>query len=324
MNSILVTQRHVSVRKHAVAMNNEGFWYYVGSILNLHSKQREFASGAVWVGGPGGGHAQRSEGMWRLATINPSRVSRNNKYQGSDFRKSVFVRRIFGTSALLYQGVSALYIYIKRVSSIGNATLSIDHFTGIYAICGTVLELATLIILAQPYEWTDNNNYIESERLAMPDVDTSNAWVYEGFSSVVIHSLIWTVLRVYTFLQADSVTLVQLKAVFSGPGIAVIVLGLAIGVPFMTPTIWGVAFRPSREGLVWLNKYFKLGYKIGGQVFRLLLLVVAAAVATLVWLHAIFELLDIKDGRLRPWNVNWNVVNPGTKSFYGVILSVWS
>lgn len=139
MNSILVIQRRVSMRKLGVAMNDEGFWYYVSSILDIHSKDREFAPGAVWIGGPSGGHAQKSEGMWRLATLNPGRLTRNNKYDLDGFRKSPFIGRVFVTVLLLYQGVSASYIYFKRVSSIRNATLSLDHFTGMYAVCGSIM-----------------------------------------------------------------------------------------------------------------------------------------------------------------------------------------
>lgn len=141
---------------------------------------------------------------------------------------------------------------------------------------------------------------------------------------MVIHSLIWTSLRLSTFLQTDSVTLAQLKVVFSGLGIAVTILGLTVGLPLMIPTIWEVAFRSSRQGFVWLNRYFKLGYQAGGRVFRLLLLAAAAAVAALTWLHAIFELLDVKGGRLQPWNEVWSLANPGTTSFFGIILSIWS
>lgn len=62
MDSILVRQRRVSMRKHAAAMNDEGFWSYVGGILDLHSKDRAFAPGAVWIGDSRGGACAESRG----------------------------------------------------------------------------------------------------------------------------------------------------------------------------------------------------------------------------------------------------------------------
>jgi len=139
-----------------------------------------------------------------------------------------------------------------------------------------------------------------------------------------MHSLIWILIRFSTLLQGESVTIVQVKAMFSGLGIPVLILGLVIGVPLMLPTAWEVVFRPSRGGIVWLQRYFKIDYDAGGKAFRLLLLVLAIAVAVLTWLHAVRELFNVKAGRVEPWNKSWSVANPGTKAFYGVILSIWS
>ncbi|KAL9617586.1 MAG: hypothetical protein Q9160_007656 [Pyrenula sp. 1 TL-2023] len=328
---ILVIQRYRAMSKIKVSMKNEAFWFYTASILDLHSRKRELRN-SVWIAGPGSGHSQKSEGMWRLSTLNSSRLSYRNKY-GAGFNKAKFFGSLVAIVLLLYQGISASITYIGRLHLVENGTLSMDHLTGIYAICGTLIELAALVIIIQPYDWFDNNDYIKKERDAMPDVDTSNAWVYEGFLAIILHGLIWISLRFRIYFSAlrkratqdhDSTLGSLLIDSFSAAGIATAILIILIGIPLMTPTIWEVIFKPSRNGYVWLSRKIHLNHYRGGVAFRLLLAVVSATVSALIWYHAIQEAINVRDGRTESWNEAWKVPNPSADTFYGVILSLWS
>ena len=63
---------------------------------------------------------------------------------------------------------------------------------------------------------------------------------------------------------------------------------------------------------------------LGGVLARLTLLAVAASVSVLIWLHAIFELVNVKNSHVEPWTVAWEAASPGVHSFYGFILGIWS
>jgi hypothetical protein len=82
---------------------------------------------------------------------------------------------------LLYQSSSAFVVYVARLNTIDNSPLSLDHLTGLCAICGTLVELATLVLLLQPCKWKDNDIYFEDKRQAMPDVDTSTLGYKKDF-----------------------------------------------------------------------------------------------------------------------------------------------
>ncbi|KAG9187035.1 hypothetical protein G6011_10143 [Alternaria panax] len=323
MNIVLLIHRHIGMSRLGIAMDHEGPWFYIAGVIDLHSASREFDQG-VWIGGPDGGHAQKSEGNWRLSTLNASRLSRTRRTDRFD---SANILRLLGTIFLLYQGGSASMVYVTRLVTIDSSTLSLDHLTGLYAICGTLVGLATLLILLQPYEWADNNRYIEEERGAMPDVDTSNAWVYEGFSAATLHGLLWLSLRAWGYGVAmvkhakDIEIPISFMDAFTGPGIALLAL-MAIGVVFMVPTVGEAMFIPHRNGMIWLARFFNVTYWTAGRVFRLLLASVTATVAGLIWAHAILEVGSVTGGRIRPWNINWKEPNPTADTFFGAILSL--
>ncbi|KAI8941912.1 hypothetical protein NX059_000026 [Plenodomus lindquistii] len=162
----------------------------------------------------------------------------------------------------------------------------------------------------------------------MPDVDTSNAWVYEGFSAATLHGLLWLSLRAWGYnvtlidQAKDMKRSVAFMSAFTGPGVVVLVL-MAFGVVLMIPTMGEVLFRPNRDGLVWLARFFTLGYGTAGRVFRLSLTVITSVIVGLIWMHAIQEVKAVTGGRTGPWNLNWKQPNPTADTFFGVILSLW-
>jgi hypothetical protein len=325
MNLVLLAHRYLAMSRLGRAMDHEGPWFYIAGAIDMHSAIREFQPG-VWIGDLNGGHAQKSEGNWRLSTLNASRLNRVRRSHRLGFGN---IARVLGTIFLLYQGGSALVVYVARLNTIDNSALSLDHLTGLYAICGTLVELATLLLLLQPYEWKDNNIYFEDERSAMPDVDTSNAWVYEGFSAATGHGLLWLSLRAWGYNvmiiehARDAEKMIGFVDVFTGPGVAMLVL-MIIGVLLMVPTVGEVVFRPNRNGIVWLARFFHLGYGTAGQIFRLLLANITAVIAGLIWTHAIREVTSVTSDHVTPWNRNWREPNPTADTFFGVILSLWA
>lgn len=336
MNTILIVQRYRCMRRLRVPRDAEGFWFYVCGILDLHSKHRKFEPRRHFIAhaGGGGSYEQKSEGNWRLSTLNSSRLSYHSKYR-TKFDGAKYFAQLGFTLILLYQGVSACITYIGRCIEIENGILGMDHLTGIYAICGTILELATLVIILQPYDWTDNNIYIERKRWAMPDVDTSNAWVYEGFLAVVVHSLNWISLRSWIFFSTPAQLNTPSQSlqynggklfvdIFSRFGIAVFVLVCIIGVPLMIPTIGEVISRPSRHGMVWLARRTHISYYAGGITFRLTLAAVSLVVALMIWIQAAEELVAVERGQMKSWNAAWEKPNPCAQTVYGAFLSLWA
>jgi hypothetical protein len=84
----------------------------------------------------------------------------------------------------------------------------------------------------------------------------------------------------------DAEKMIGFVDVFTGPGVAMLVL-MIIGVLLMVPTVGEVVFRPNRNGIVWLARFFHLGYGTAGQIFRLLLANITAVVAGLIWTHTV-------------------------------------
>ncbi|QDS75890.1 hypothetical protein FKW77_002169 [Venturia effusa] len=318
------------MRRLGVARDKEGFWFYVTGILDLHSGSREFEQVRVWIAGAdqGRGHEQKSEGMLRLSTLNSSRLSYENKYRTGGHEAKMLFWHVAFALVLLYQGLSASITYIVRVREVQWGTLDMDHLTGIYAICGTVLELATLVMLLQPYDWNDNNQDIKAERSAMPDVDTSNAWVYEGFLALTIHGLLWVVLRLWVFFdfvhKAERAAWSLFIESFSSTGIVVIGLVVVFDLPMMIPTIWEVVWKPLRGGMVWLARRTGIGYYTSGRLFRLLLAAMSLLVSSMIWKHAGDELAAVHGGKTKSWNAAWKEPNPSADTVYGVLLSLWS
>lgn len=334
INTMLLVQRFFGMRRlnPPVPMHQEGFWFYLGGVLDLHSSSRDFGAHNVWIND----HWQKSEGNWRLSTLNPSRLSFINKYRAGTRRqaKTFSYARTFVVLVCLYQGVSAAITYVVRVRSVENGMLSIDHLTGLYAICGTLVELATLVVIAQPYEWSDDNRFIEREREAMPDVNTSNAWVYEGFLAVMLHGCLCVSYRLSVFIstlnsQKEGAPAAKRGTdlffiLFPGPGIAVLGMVVVIFLPLMLPTLWEITFRPYRDGLVWLARLFNIGYEAGGRSFRLLLLALSTALTAMVWAVVGEEIMRLQRGKTEPWNQNWRTPNPTSDTIWGVVLSLWS
>ncbi|KAF2124880.1 hypothetical protein P153DRAFT_370777 [Dothidotthia symphoricarpi CBS 119687] len=169
----------------------------------------------------------------------------------------------------------------------------------------------------------------------MPDVDTSNAWVYEGFLALTVHGLLWISLRSWIYISTLRKLGESPKAIaydkfalfmanFSETGITTLVLILVIGVPLMVPTVWEVVSKPNRQGFVWLAKKVKISYYAGGVCFRLLLAVISVVVTAMIWTHAIREVMSVGNGQTQLWNEAWKVPNPSADTIYGVILSLWS
>lgn len=115
----------------------------------------------------------------------PFRLRRAQKSENSGFRWTVYIGRIIVLIVFLYQGISASTIYIRR-RSLDNATLIFDHLTGIYAISGTLVTIATLIIHTQPFEWT-----VTKRDKNCPDFGPSNTCLMEMFVARAVYTTGW-------------------------------------------------------------------------------------------------------------------------------------
>lgn len=149
----------------------------------------------------------------------------------------------------------------------------------------------------------------------MPDIDTSNPWVYEGFLAVMLHGCLFVSRRAYVFAsilrdhgekaaQPTHVYFELFFTSFSGPaGIAILVMVAIIFIPLMAPTLWDIIFRSWRDGSVWLAKAFKIGYEsyhAGGLSIRLFL----ALLSMILTIMIVKETIRLRDEKMQTWNQN--------------------
>jgi hypothetical protein len=222
--------------------------------------------------------------------------------------------------------------YGLRAHRTPNAILNIDHIAGIYAISGTMVVLATLVLHLQPYEWDDKNDDDDPTH-RFSDLDTSSAWVYESFTAMQPQLLTWFCLWMWNFARivvdedAPSRTLNQqpkelLMEILSPTGVVAGVI-LSIGSVLMVPTIYDL-FISDRGGYTWANCLLRISYFVGAVIARVVLVVMAMIVAGVVWWQAFRELHQVMEGRLQPWNADWAIPNPVINKVLDAVLSLYA
>lgn len=327
MNIVLCVQRDSGMRKlHGPDYSFDGYWFYICAVLGMHTHSRDWKDPPVALPG---GITEKATGMLRLHTTESNRLLRTNKYYDEEFKDMpTTLGRLLLQGGLLWQGSYASVIYIRRLYLLQNATLNLDHMAGLYAISGTLVTLLTIILHVQPYEWVDKNDSTDEGRKAMPDIDTSNAWVYEGCIALTMQLATWIGLRLWAFSRTltssdeswkhDYSTSWRLfNASFTNISIGLAVI-LVIGTGLMFPTTRDI-FQPHRKGHTWVNRVFNISYQRGAVIIRLTLASLALGVSAATWWQASRELQEVRDGNMKPWNANWTMPNPTSSSILDVI-----
>lgn len=203
LNALLSWDRRCTIKRiYGAARRREGFTWYLCAFLGLHTNSRAFSMGArVFIAGYG---LEKGQGMLRLHSCEPGRLQRRNKYADEDFSWIDFFGRVLVQSGTLYVTTYGSVRYVTRVATLPNATLAIDHLAGAYSINAALVTLATLVLSIQPYEWDDSNEETDEYRPWKSEVDTSNAWVYEGFLALIMHLVIWLAMKLRRFIITAS------------------------------------------------------------------------------------------------------------------------
>lgn len=334
MNIVLCFQRHHGMvelyqQRQRRYIPNDGLWFYICALLGMHTRER------VWHDPPvalASGENEKATGMLRIHTIEANRLHRKNKFlDDSDPYHVKWISRLFYQLFLLYQISLACTASYHRMQVLDNAALQIDYLGSLYAFSGLITTISTIIIHVQPYEWDDPND-VEAAvlddtgmvvREAMPDIDTSNAWVFEGFSALSIQLLLWVIWKTLVYLRTingPSDTWRKsygdwwhlLEANFTSSSIALLAI-LLVGSIMMVPTLCDVFVR-HRHGTVWVNRMFEragwmLEFYTGGRVIRSVLAGLALIVSALTWWQVARELKLVQQGITHPWNSNWTQPN---------------
>ena len=197
LNALLCWNRfHTMRRIYGARQCRDGFLWYLCAILGMHTDSRAFHDPPVFIAGQG---REKDQGMLRLNSCESVRLKRRKKSGHENFSRIFCTSRVLWLCLSLYHVVYGLVAYVRRVATLPNATLGIDHLAGTYAINGALVTLANLVLVIQPYEWDDSNHESEEYCEAKSDVDTSNAWVYEGFIALVLQASTWLGMKLWRF-----------------------------------------------------------------------------------------------------------------------------
>ncbi|KAK9415463.1 putative TLC domain-containing protein [Seiridium unicorne] len=336
MNTVLCVQRHKCMRtlyrgRRQIYNPNDGVFFYICAVLGMHTRSRNWHHPAVALAS---GETEKATGMLRINTVEVHRLKRTVKFSDdADQDRITWVARLGLMLFLLYQITLASMAYYKRLFVLENSALQIDYIGSLYAFSGLLIIISSLIIHIQPYEWDDPNDTgaatlddVGSDiRGAMPDIDTSNGWVYEGFSALTIQLLVWVGWRLWTFLRflkgsdgswrITHKTWLHLLTASMTPGGIALTFVLVLGGPLMIPTLRDV-FTPyrSNRGMTWLNRKFGLEYYRGGRIIRFVFAMLSLAVTGVTWWQVAQELKMVQNGSTELWNVNWTLPNPPTNA----------
>lgn len=326
LNVLLCWHRRGAMRRlHGRTVAGESFCWYLCAIFGMHTRSRVWSDPEVFIAGIG---SEKRTGMLRLHNLHTVNLRPVNKYTDGKFDAYSFSGQLGWLVLQLYQVTMGCIRYAKRVMQLPNGTLDVDHLAAMYALNGALVTLATLILHCQPYEWDDPNEYDGRTRIEMSDIDTSNAWVYEGFTALTLQLALWTGLRLWAFGRTISLPGKAWSEHFSSPwelfaeslspaGIVLTVV-LVAGIPLLARSIRDL-WIPYRQSLTWLNVKLGLDVRTGGAVIRTALAVMMIAITTAIWHNAFQELREVSDGNVDPWNKDWASPNPGIQSILDVI-----
>lgn len=242
---------------------------------------------------------QKRAETWTLINMALFRLRRAQKSENSGFRWTVYIGRIIVLIVFLYQGISASTIYIRR-RSLDNATLIFDHLTGIYAISGTLVTIATLIIHTQPFEWT-----VTKRDKNCPDFGPSNTCLMEMFVAWAVYTTGWLF---YSGRAPFALLMLCARSLFIFRLYGFVFLWMIVALHFL---IYGI--------IRVLGGARASGRRISPRLMAVFVIVAGSS----VWIEATTELRQVEHGSLHHWNAAWDLPNRKT-SFYGTVFSLWS
>ncbi|KAF6830588.1 hypothetical protein CPLU01_07278 [Colletotrichum plurivorum] len=350
MNWSHLRRQYTSMSRQSRREGEQGRCFLIASVLALHGTYTSDDS-----------DQQPWKTLFKLSTVCPSSVFRYKKKKAGSFSRILFISRILLLLLGVYQGIAASIIYGQRITSLDNGTLVLDHLMGIYAICGTVVMMATTFLVLQPYEWTavsagleegdqDVISYIpwhpssygdaevpeENSREVALELQEWRACEYASdqeytYRPTMVTATVWMFDVSYAVVVHSVIFLISLFSILSTVGrkealvqsLTWLYRLLLLLIPlFLVGT---PIFQNTRRRSTNLDA---TAWALENKAQSWKLVVAAIALETVIalgiWILAIVEATLATSSASFTKNKDWKTPNPGARQFHHVFWSIWT